>query len=191
MTHHDQSNNHHSFNPLENVSFGEGIDLAVGLTATALTADQLVKLAHSKKHTTQHLVRGGLTGGLATAAFAMMTREHRDKHETQQRKKEQLEHQRRRSLVERPHPHPLFYDDSDDDERDGRAAALATQQLHAQHLLGAFPQTRPRTAPLAESHAVDPAAGALAPPCAGPHLCRESSPPRSLYRGCGEQPARR
>lgn len=122
MSHHDQNKQHHTFNPLEDVSFGEGIDLAVGLTATALTADQLAKLAHTKKHTTQHLVKGGLTAGLATAAFAMMAREHREKHEKQQHKKAQ--HQRRQSLVEHPHPHPLSDYDSDD-ERDGHPVALA------------------------------------------------------------------
>lgn len=128
MSHHDQAKPHHTFNPLEDVSFGEGIDLAVGLTATALTADQLAKLAHTKKHTTEHLVKSGLTAGLAATAFAMLAREHREKHEKQQHKKEQ--HQRRHSLVERPHPHFLSDNDSDDD-RDGRAVALARPRPHS------------------------------------------------------------
>lgn len=118
MSPHDQAKSHHSFNILDNVSFGEGIDLAVGLTATALTADQLVKLAHTKKHTTQHLVKGGLSAGLATAAFAMLAREHREKHDEQE-----LQRRRRRSLVESRQR--ALSIQSDDDERVGRTMALA------------------------------------------------------------------
>ena len=116
MSHHDPNESHHPLNILENVSFGEGIDLALGLTASVLSADQLVKLGHTKNHTAQHLIKGGLTAGLATAAFAMMAREHREKHEKQHKK----EPRRRRSLAERPRP--LFHEayESSDDERDNR-----------------------------------------------------------------------
>ncbi|KAK1830621.1 hypothetical protein QBC39DRAFT_331428 [Podospora conica] len=119
MSHHDQVKRRSSLNPLEDVSFGEGIDLAVGLTATALTADQLVKLAHTKKHTTKHLVKGSLSAGLATAAFAMMAREHREKHEKEQQ-------QRRRRSLQVLRSRPLSASDSDtDDGRNSRAMALA------------------------------------------------------------------
>jgi len=99
MSQHDQNKSRHNINILEDINFGEGIDLAVGLAATALTTDQLVKLAHTKKHTSQHLVKGGVGVALATAAFAMMAREYRGKREKQHEKK-----RRRLSLVERSRP---------------------------------------------------------------------------------------
>lgn len=61
----------------QDASFGEEIDFVVGLTATALTADQILKLRDSKHHKAMHLAKAGLGAVAATAAFTMMAREHR------------------------------------------------------------------------------------------------------------------
>ncbi|KAK0702999.1 hypothetical protein B0T26DRAFT_876182 [Lasiosphaeria miniovina] len=60
------------------VDLGEDIDFVVGLTASALTADQVLKLATSKDHKTMHLAKAGLAGAVAATAFTMMAREHRE-----------------------------------------------------------------------------------------------------------------
>ncbi|KAK0634108.1 hypothetical protein B0T14DRAFT_86436 [Immersiella caudata] len=56
--------------------FGEEIDFFVGLTATALTADQVLKLRSSKHHKAAHLAKAGLGAAVATTAFTLMAREH-------------------------------------------------------------------------------------------------------------------
>lgn len=59
-----------------NTNFGEDIDFVVGVTATALAADQLLKLKDSTKHKKMHLAKAGLSAAAAAAAFSMMRREH-------------------------------------------------------------------------------------------------------------------
>jgi len=63
-----------------NTNFGEDIDFVVGVTATALAADQLVKLKDSTKHKKMHLAKAGLSAAAAAAAFTMMRREHHEHH---------------------------------------------------------------------------------------------------------------
>lgn len=63
------------------VDLGEDIDFVVGLTASALTADQAIKLATSKDHRTMHLAKAGLAAAVAATAFTMMAREHREHRE--------------------------------------------------------------------------------------------------------------
>ncbi|KAK0612471.1 hypothetical protein B0T17DRAFT_620652 [Bombardia bombarda] len=61
------------------VNFGEDIDFVVGVTATALTADQLLKVTNKKnKHKVGHLAKAGLSAAVAATAFSMMEREHRE-----------------------------------------------------------------------------------------------------------------
>lgn len=66
---------------LKDVDFGEGIDLVVGLTATALAADQLLRLKDSKQHKKMHLAKAGLSAAAAAAAFTMLQREHNERHQ--------------------------------------------------------------------------------------------------------------
>ncbi|KAK0725887.1 hypothetical protein B0H67DRAFT_449941, partial [Lasiosphaeris hirsuta] len=60
----------------QNVNLGEDVELVVGITAAALTADQLYKLVNTKKHKTMHLVKAGLGAAVAGTSFAMMVQEH-------------------------------------------------------------------------------------------------------------------
>ncbi|KAK3364589.1 hypothetical protein B0T25DRAFT_69632 [Lasiosphaeria hispida] len=62
----------------QNANLGEDIELVVGVTAAALTADQLYKLMMTKKHKTMHLVKAGLSATVAGASFAMMLQEHHE-----------------------------------------------------------------------------------------------------------------
>ncbi|KAK4445334.1 hypothetical protein QBC34DRAFT_164661 [Podospora aff. communis PSN243] len=70
--------------------FGEEIDFVVGLTATALTADQVLKMRASKHHKAMHLVKAGIGAAAATTAFSLMAREHaaEKKHRAEVREKE-------------------------------------------------------------------------------------------------------
>ncbi|KAK0671720.1 hypothetical protein QBC41DRAFT_315408 [Cercophora samala] len=63
----------------KSINLGEDIDLVVGLTATALTADQLLKLKDSKKHKAMHLAKAGLSAATAATAFTMMARERNER----------------------------------------------------------------------------------------------------------------
>jgi len=63
---------------INDVDFGEGIDLVAGLTAAALSADQLGKVARSKKHKTEHLAKAGLGAVVALGALEMFRREHEE-----------------------------------------------------------------------------------------------------------------
>lgn len=63
---------------VNDVDFGEGIDLVAGLTAAALSANQLGKVAHSKKHKTEHLAKAGLGAVVALGALEMFRREHEE-----------------------------------------------------------------------------------------------------------------
>lgn len=63
----------------KNINLGEDIDLVVGLTATALTADQVLKLKDSKKHKAMHLAKASLSAAAAATAFTMMKREHNER----------------------------------------------------------------------------------------------------------------
>lgn len=64
---------------LSNVNLGEDIDLVVGVTAAALTGDQLFKAAGSKEHKAAHLVKAGLGAVVTVGALRMMAREHSEK----------------------------------------------------------------------------------------------------------------
>ncbi|KAK3331464.1 hypothetical protein B0H66DRAFT_97834 [Apodospora peruviana] len=84
------------------VDFGEDIDFVVGVTATALTADQLLKTsACHKEHKVMHLAKAGLGAAVAATAFTMMSREHNE-----HRHKERIE--RGRALVRIPTHHPVY-----------------------------------------------------------------------------------
>lgn len=63
---------------VNDVDFGAGIDLVAGLTAAALTADQLGKVAHSKKHKAEHLAKAGLGVVVTLGALEMFRREHEE-----------------------------------------------------------------------------------------------------------------
>jgi len=81
---HDRNSSRHSHHSLKgtidhltnDAYFGEEIDFVVGLTATALTADQVLKLRSSKHHKAAHLAKAGLGAAVATTAFTLMAREH-------------------------------------------------------------------------------------------------------------------
>ncbi|KAK4180457.1 hypothetical protein QBC36DRAFT_320013 [Triangularia setosa] len=63
----------------KDINFGENIDLVLGVTATALTADQLLKLKDSKKNKAMHLAKASLSAAAAATAFTMMRREHNER----------------------------------------------------------------------------------------------------------------
>ncbi|KAK3695711.1 hypothetical protein B0T22DRAFT_478340 [Podospora appendiculata] len=71
----------------DHIHFGEDIDFVVGVTATALTADQILKLTTSKKHKIGHLAKAGLGATVAGVAFTLMNHEinvnHPHKHHQQ------------------------------------------------------------------------------------------------------------
>jgi hypothetical protein len=107
MSHHRNSSthSHHSLKDTidhltHDAYFGEEIDFVVGLTATALTADQVLKMRASKHHKAMHLVKAGLGAAAATTAFTMMAREHEaeKKHRAELKEKE-LERGRARQRV--------------------------------------------------------------------------------------------
>ncbi|KAK3337657.1 hypothetical protein B0T19DRAFT_472518 [Cercophora scortea] len=75
----------------DHIHFGEDIDFVVGVTATALTADQILKLTTSKKHKIGHLAKAGLGATVAGVAFTLMN------HEIS------VNHPRKH-----PHPHPPY-----------------------------------------------------------------------------------
>lgn len=71
----------------DKVNFGEDVDFIVGVTATAVTADQLLKQTTCKDHKVMHLAKAGLGAAVAATAFTMMTREH-----SQRKHAERLQH---------------------------------------------------------------------------------------------------
>ncbi|KAH8908272.1 hypothetical protein BR93DRAFT_968092 [Coniochaeta sp. PMI_546] len=84
---HDQDKSSPILPSIKDITFGEDIDIAVALTAGALTADQLWKAAQSKKHKVSHLAKAGLGAAVAAAAVNMYQRdseEHNDDQEKHQ-----------------------------------------------------------------------------------------------------------
>ncbi|KAK5651803.1 hypothetical protein OQA88_11670 [Cercophora sp. LCS_1] len=84
MNHHET--NHRPESPrgligdiTKDINLGEEIDLVVGVTATALAADQALKMSKSKDHKAAHFAKASLGAAVATTAFTMMAREHREK----------------------------------------------------------------------------------------------------------------
>lgn len=75
-------------------SLGEDVDLAIGLTASALAGNELLQAAGSKEDPTEHLFKAGLSVVAAVAAFKMMKREHEG---------------RRHHLCEHEHPQEQKY----------------------------------------------------------------------------------
>lgn len=82
MTHHSQTVHSASASSSKgfarDVKFGQDIDLVAGLTAAALTADQLTKVADSKDHKTEHLALAGLGAAATVGALEMFWREHQE-----------------------------------------------------------------------------------------------------------------
>ncbi|AEO64839.1 uncharacterized protein THITE_2086328 [Thermothielavioides terrestris NRRL 8126] len=107
----------------KDVSFGEDIDLILGLTTTAFAADQLLKAMVDKKHMTRHLGLAGLSGVAAAAAFTMMRREHRERHPTA------------RPRRHRSHRHGTE-NDLDSDCDDGCPHAQSPSRTQAQQVQG-------------------------------------------------------
>ena len=119
--HHDphgpHSPRHFIKNLTEKVDFGEDIDFVVGVTATALGADQLLKQASCKDHKVMHLAKAGLSAAVGATAFAMMAREH-----NQRKHPERLQHR---------HPHNergRDYDSDDDHNRRLRSRSRSTKR---------------------------------------------------------------
>lgn len=82
MTHnHDQDKSNSVLPKIKDISFGEEIDIALAITAAALTADQLWKVVQSKKHKVSHLAKAGISAGLAAAAVDMYQRDAKDEEE--------------------------------------------------------------------------------------------------------------
>lgn len=97
-----------------NVNFGQDIDFVVGVTATALASDQLLKAKDSKEHKKMHLAKAGLSAAAAAAAFTMMRREHLEEHHRRGR---------RRSTDRTRARHRSLGSDTDSDPDDERARA--------------------------------------------------------------------
>ncbi|KAK4149793.1 hypothetical protein C8A00DRAFT_37610 [Chaetomidium leptoderma] len=76
----------------KNVNFGEDIDFVLGVTATALAADQLLKLNDSKKHKKMHLAKAALSAAAAAAAFTIMRREYNEHHRPKSPTRERARH---------------------------------------------------------------------------------------------------
>lgn len=60
-------------------SLSEPVDLIVGITAAALTGNQLLKASSSHDHKTSHLLKAGLGAAVAAGAFTMLRGEHEKK----------------------------------------------------------------------------------------------------------------
>lgn len=89
----------------EKVDFGEDVDFVVGVTASALTADQLLKQTTCKRHKVAHLAKAGLGAAVAATAFTMMSREH-DQRKQEERKKKYHSRSPSRSPSYSPPPRP-------------------------------------------------------------------------------------
>lgn len=86
---------------LKDLNFGREVDVVIGITATALTADQFLKAVDSKKHTAAHIVKASLAGAAAFGAFKMYQWD---------RERAKLHHHRR---------HHSDYHENDNNYRDG------------------------------------------------------------------------
>ncbi|KAM7219565.1 hypothetical protein V8F06_005120 [Rhypophila decipiens] len=96
----------------EKVDFGEDVDFVVGVTATALTADQLIKQTTCKDHKVMHLAKAGLGAAVAATAFTMMSREHNQRKHAEKKNNPHHDHYihraRNRSLSRDSSPHRLL-----------------------------------------------------------------------------------
>jgi hypothetical protein len=64
---------------IPSISLGEPIDIVLGLTAAALTGDQLLKARSSHEHKTAHLAKAGIGAAVTVGALAMLRADHNDK----------------------------------------------------------------------------------------------------------------
>ncbi|KAK3372732.1 hypothetical protein B0H63DRAFT_302934 [Podospora didyma] len=97
----------------KNVDLGEDIDFVIGLTATALTADQVIKLAATKKHKASHLAKASLAAAAAATAFTMMAREHKEHKKAKQH--HHLGHHEEEDHRGRQHHRALDWDSASSD----------------------------------------------------------------------------
>ncbi|KAK1757998.1 hypothetical protein QBC47DRAFT_131873 [Echria macrotheca] len=118
----------------KDVNLGEEIDLVVGLAATAVAADQVVKLSKSQKHKAIHLAKAGLGAAVATTAFTMMAREHAEKKEERKRHKEHQEEEKGTHYRVRgqqwEHGYAESIADSSSDEEGERDMAIIPHPRH-------------------------------------------------------------
>ncbi|OIW31429.1 hypothetical protein CONLIGDRAFT_631371 [Coniochaeta ligniaria NRRL 30616] len=99
---HDQDKSTTILPSNKDITLGEDIDMAVALTAAALTADQLWKVAGSKKHKVSHLAKAGVGAAVTAAAIDMYQRD------AEEDKDEQKNHQYY-STNRAQHPYPGHY----------------------------------------------------------------------------------
>jgi len=101
-----ESSNRRKSGPVEHflrdLNFGRDIDFVIGITATALTADQFLKAVYHKKDKAAHIVKAGLAGAAAFGAYKMYQWD-------SERAKLHHHHRRRHS----------DYDENDNNYRDG------------------------------------------------------------------------
>ncbi|KAL1873994.1 hypothetical protein VTK73DRAFT_645 [Phialemonium thermophilum] len=93
-------------NALSKFDLGEDIDFVVGITAAALTADQLIKATHSKRHKTSHFAKASLSAAVAFGAFKMYQRDRDESRDSnpQARRRMFQSTDRRRGGEGRDHP---------------------------------------------------------------------------------------
>ncbi|KAK4169785.1 hypothetical protein QBC43DRAFT_306684 [Cladorrhinum sp. PSN259] len=170
--------------PTKKANLGEDIDLVVGVTATALAADQLIKLKESKKHKAMHLAKAGLSTAAAATAFTMMRREHRERIENDKKR-----HDRTQRLSHAEHESSFCSDCSRSRSRSpSRSPSWSRTRdssLNSNHLLLDHGQSQPthlEPGNLSEKHEVH---WGLVPTPPTPPLAPEEQNPYS--HGCPTQ----
>ncbi|KAB5528807.1 hypothetical protein GE09DRAFT_396511 [Coniochaeta sp. 2T2.1] len=78
---HDQDKSNPIIPSIRDISFGEDIDFVIALTAAALTANQLLKVAESKKHKGSHLAKAALGAAVTAVAVDMYQRDSKEHEE--------------------------------------------------------------------------------------------------------------
>jgi len=121
MTNHPSSapSRSHSHSLFNSVSFGEDIDLAVGLTSAAFSFHELYHATKDRRHRRHHLLKAGLASAVSAGAFALMYKEHREDRRPDRPRTRSRNPSRGRHLDdERFHSPPLRSRSSPDIEQD-------------------------------------------------------------------------
>ncbi|KAB5517378.1 hypothetical protein GE09DRAFT_570875 [Coniochaeta sp. 2T2.1] len=87
----DQDKSNSTIPSIKDISFGEDIDFVMAITAAALTANQLLKVAESKKHKGSHLAKAALGAAVTAVAVDMYQRDSKE-HDEEEKKSQQTGH---------------------------------------------------------------------------------------------------